>query len=206
MDIQAIHDHAVQVLAGKVPGTDRSAARALFAENAARGHVGSMVFLGIVLLDGVHGPQDIPAGVVWVRKAADAGHSEGEFLLGMSVTMAGLWLASHTSDAAAGAFGLSQQVYETLVVIFRVLAIGLGVVIGQALGGVLGIVLAFIAFNGRTTSTLGAGFTQLVFKFELSPGIIVTAIIVAVIIGLFGGMFPGIRAARQRPQLELASQ
>ncbi|HAJ47852.1 MAG TPA: hypothetical protein DCL54_14860 [Alphaproteobacteria bacterium] len=83
MDIQAIHDHAVQVLAGKVPGTDRSAARALFAENAARGHVGSMVFLGIVLLDGVHGPQDIPAGVVWVRKAADAGHSEGEFLLGM---------------------------------------------------------------------------------------------------------------------------
>ncbi|MCW5662578.1 MAG: MATE family efflux transporter [Piscinibacter sp.] len=69
------------------------------------------------------------------RLNAIAGPILGEFLLGMSVTMAGLWLASHTSDAAAGAFGLSQQVYETLVVIFRVLAIGLGVVIGQALGG-----------------------------------------------------------------------
>jgi hypothetical protein len=33
----------------------------------------------------------------------------GEFLLGISVAMAGLYLASHTSDAAAGAFGLAQQ-------------------------------------------------------------------------------------------------
>jgi putative ABC transport system permease protein len=76
----------------------------------------------------------------------------------------------------------------------------------SALGGVLGIVLALVAFAGRTTSTLGAGFTQLVFKFELSPGLIVSAIVVAIIIGLFGGFFPGIRAARQRAQLELASQ
>lgn len=68
------------------------------------------------------------------RLNAIAGPILGEFLLGMTVAMGGLWLASHTSDAAAGAFGLSQQVYESLVVIFRVLAIGLGVVIGQALG------------------------------------------------------------------------
>jgi len=59
----------------------------------------------------------------------------GEFLLGMSVAMAGLWLASHTSDAAAGTFGLSIQVLETLFVLFRVLAIGVGVVTTQALGG-----------------------------------------------------------------------
>lgn len=69
------------------------------------------------------------------RLNAIAGPILGEFLLGMSVAMAGLWLASHTSDAAAGAFGLANQVLETLFVIFRVLAIGLGVVITQALGG-----------------------------------------------------------------------
>lgn len=40
----------------------------------------------------------------------------GEFLLGISVAMAGLYLASHTSDAAAGAFGLAQQVQESLAV------------------------------------------------------------------------------------------
>ena len=72
--------------------------------------------------------------------------------------------------------------------------------------GALGLVIAFLAFNGRTTSTLGAGFTQLVFQFQLSPGIVVTAIATAMIIGFVGGLFPGIRAARQRPQLELAAQ
>ena len=69
------------------------------------------------------------------RLNAIAGPIFGEFLLGMSVGMAGLWLASTTSDAAAGAFGLAQQMLETLFVVFRVLAIGLGVVITQALGG-----------------------------------------------------------------------
>jgi putative ABC transport system permease protein len=76
----------------------------------------------------------------------------------------------------------------------------------SALGGALGIVLAYVAFNGRTTSTLGSGFTQLVFKFDLSLALIVGAIIVALFIGLVGGFLPGIRAARTRPQLELAAQ
>jgi putative ABC transport system permease protein len=74
------------------------------------------------------------------------------------------------------------------------------------IGGVLGLFLAFLAFNGRSTSTLGSGFTQLVFKFELSPQIMVSALIVALVIGVLGGFLPGIRAARQRPQLELAAQ
>jgi len=69
------------------------------------------------------------------RLNAIAGPILGEFLLGMTVAMAGLWLASHESDAAAGAFGLANQVMESLWVIFRVLAIGLGVVITQSLGG-----------------------------------------------------------------------
>lgn len=76
----------------------------------------------------------------------------------------------------------------------------------SAAGGALGILLAFVAFNGRTTSTLSAGFTQLVFQFQLSGGIVFAAIVMAIVIGLVGGFFPGIRAARQRPQLELAAQ
>ena len=58
----------------------------------------------------------------------------GELLLGMTVAFAGLYLASHTSVAAAGTFGLTQQVLEALFVIFRVLAIGLGIVVTQLLG------------------------------------------------------------------------
>lgn len=58
----------------------------------------------------------------------------GEFLLGMSVALGGLYLASHTSDGAAGSFGLVQQILETLFVVFRVLAIGVGVVVTRLLG------------------------------------------------------------------------
>jgi Na+-driven multidrug efflux pump len=68
------------------------------------------------------------------RLNAIAGPILGEFLLGMTVAMAGLWLASHTSDAAGAAFGLVAQIQEALSVLFRVLAIGLGVLIGQTLG------------------------------------------------------------------------
>jgi Na+-driven multidrug efflux pump len=64
-----------------------------------------------------------------------AGPILGEFLVGISVTMAALWMASQISDAAAGAFGMSQQVLESLFVLFRVLALGVGVTITQALGG-----------------------------------------------------------------------
>jgi putative MATE family efflux protein len=64
-----------------------------------------------------------------------AGPILGEFLIGISVAMAALWMASQISDAAAGAFGMSQQVLETLFGLYRVLAIGVGVTITQALGG-----------------------------------------------------------------------
>ena len=57
-----------------------------------------------------------------------------EFLLGMSVAMIGLWFASVTSDAAAGTLGVMQQLQETMVVLFRVLAIGVGVSVTQLLG------------------------------------------------------------------------
>jgi putative MATE family efflux protein len=69
------------------------------------------------------------------RLNAIAGPIFGEFLLANTVGILGLWLASHTSDGAAGSLGLANQVLETLYVVFRVLAIGMGVVITQMLGG-----------------------------------------------------------------------
>lgn len=70
-----------------------------------------------------------------LRLNAIAGPILGEFLLAMTVVTVGLWLASRTSDVAAGAFGLAQQTIESLAVLFRVLAIGIGAVVAQALGG-----------------------------------------------------------------------
>lgn len=121
MDIQAAHDHAVQVLAGKVPGMSRGAARALFAENAARGHLGSMVFLGIVLTDGVHGPQDIPQGVSWIRKAAAAGHIEAEFLMGMYLAE-GTGMAQDLEQAVVWLRRAANRGHEEATFIFAELA------------------------------------------------------------------------------------
>jgi putative ABC transport system permease protein len=64
----------------------------------------------------------------------------------------------------------------------------------------------YLFFNGMTTSTLGSGFTQVVFQLKMSPELVLQAVIMALIIGFIGGFFPGLRAASQRPQLELASQ
>lgn len=64
-----------------------------------------------------------------------AGPILGEFLLAYTVAIIGLWLASHASDGAAGSFALANQVLETLYVLYRVLAIGMGVAITQLLGG-----------------------------------------------------------------------
>jgi putative ABC transport system permease protein len=63
-------------------------------------------------------------------------------------------------------------------------------------GGLLGALLAFILFNGMTVSTLGGGFTQLVFQFRVTPDLVGTGAIIALAIGFLGGLFPAVRAAR----------
>lgn len=65
-----------------------------------------------------------------------------------------------------------------------------------AIGGLIGSCVTFLVFDGFTTSTLGASFTQVVFSFELSPALIGQGVGLALIVGLIGGLFPAIRAAR----------
>ena len=64
------------------------------------------------------------------------------------------------------------------------------------IGGIIGATATYLVFDGFSASTLGAGFTQVVFSFSLSPALIVQGALLAVMIGLAGGLFPAIRAAR----------
>ena len=57
-----------------------------------------------------------------------------ELLLGISVGLAGLWLASRSSDAASGAFALANNVQTTFFLLFRIISLGVSVVITQNLG------------------------------------------------------------------------
>jgi len=65
------------------------------------------------------------------------------------------------------------------------------------IGGALGAIIAYFAFNGFHTATVNwQTFSQVTFAFAVTPGLLVLGIIWATFIGLFGGLFPAVRAAR----------
>lgn len=63
------------------------------------------------------------------------------------------------------------------------------------IGGILGAAVVWLIFNGYTASTM-TGFTQVVFRFDVSPELMWTGIKWALAIGFIGGLFPAVRAAR----------
>lgn len=65
-----------------------------------------------------------------------------------------------------------------------------------AIGGVIGAVASYFLFNGVSASTLGGGFTQIVFSFSVTPAAMGNGIILALIVGFIGGFIPALRAAR----------
>jgi putative ABC transport system permease protein len=64
-------------------------------------------------------------------------------------------------------------------------------------GGVVGAVVAYVAFNGFHTSTVNwQSFSQVTFAFAVTPPLLMQGIVWAALIGLIGGLLPAIRAAR----------
>ena len=66
-----------------------------------------------------------------------------------------------------------------------------------AIGGLIGGIGAYFAFNGYQTSTMNfQTFSQVAFAFLVTPQLLITGLIYALIIGMIGGLLPAIRAAR----------
>ena len=65
------------------------------------------------------------------------------------------------------------------------------------IGGAAGALIAFLLFNNMAVSTLGANFTQIVFRFAVTPALVLEGLVIAVVIGMVGGFLPALRAARQ---------
>jgi putative ABC transport system permease protein len=64
-------------------------------------------------------------------------------------------------------------------------------------GGILGGLLAWIAFDGYQTATMNwQSFSQVAFAFAVTPSLLVQGVIYAGLMGLMGGFFPALRAAR----------
>jgi putative ABC transport system permease protein len=72
-------------------------------------------------------------------------------------------------------------------------------------GGAVGVLGAYLVFNGASASTLGDGFTQVVFDFSVGPAQMITGVVIALILGLVGGFFPALKAART-PLLRLGAE
>lgn len=70
-------------------------------------------------------------------------------------------------------------------------------VIIALLGGVLGCVIA-LPINGITTSTTNfQSFSEVAFRFRVTPQLMVVALVFSALLGVAGGFFPALRAARQ---------
>jgi putative ABC transport system permease protein len=71
-------------------------------------------------------------------------------------------------------------------------------------GALLAATVALCLFNGMSASTLGEGFTQVVFQFAVGPEQLMAGFMLALVLGVVGGVFPAVRAATA-PVLKLGA-
>ena len=75
-------------------------------------------------------------------------------------------------------------------------------VLGEALllsviGGSIGGLIAWAAFDGYQTATMNwQSFSQVAFAFAVTPALLLRGLLYAALMGFFGGLLPAIRAAR----------
>jgi putative ABC transport system permease protein len=117
------------------------------------------------------------------------------FIMALGATFAAL----NTMYAAVGT--RSREIATLRAIGFGgfpvVLSIMIESLVLALVGGLLGAALAYLLFNNMAVSTLGSNFTQVLFRFAVSPALVVDGLIIAVAIGMLGGLFPALRAARQ---------
>jgi putative ABC transport system permease protein len=114
--------------------------------------------------------------------------------------------------AVGAVFGALNTMYSAVaartreIATLRALGFGGGAVVVSLMleslllalvGGVIGGVLAYVAFNNFHTSTMNfQSFSQITFAFRVTPELLARGVAWAAVIGLIGGLFPAIRAAR----------
>jgi putative ABC transport system permease protein len=121
----------------------------------------------------------------------------GSFLAVM-MSVGAVFAAMNTMYAAVGA--RTREIGTLRVLGFRRRSVVLALLLEGAMlaliGGVLGCALAFY-WNGYTTATMGfETFSEIVFQFTVTPGLVVKGLVFAVAVGIIGTLLPAIRASR----------
>ena len=136
--------------------------------------------------------------------------AEQSKMLTLIITVLGSLVAALMAIGAV--FGALNTMYSAVsartreIATLRALGFGGGPVVVSVLaeslllaivGGIVGGVGAYLAFDGFRTSTLNwQSFSQVAFAFAVTPRLLVMGIFWALLVGLVGGLFPAIRAAR----------
>jgi putative ABC transport system permease protein len=124
------------------------------------------------------------------------------FLAGIVTTLMGLGAIFGALNTMYTAVAARAREIATLEAIgFRGLPILISVLIESmmlaVIGGAIGAIGAWIAFDGFQAATLNwQTFSQVAFAFDVNARLLVRGIVSAVFIGLIGGLFPAIRATR----------
>jgi putative ABC transport system permease protein len=99
-------------------------------------------------------------------------------------------VASRTREIAT----LRALGFQGLPVVISVLV---EAVLLSLIGGSIGGLLAYLAFDGYQTATMNwQSFSQVAFAFAVTPALLAQALMYATIMGVFGGLLPAWKAAR----------
>ncbi len=136
--------------------------------------------------------------------------AEQSTLMSNFITTFGVFIASMMALGAL--FAALNTMYGAVsartreIATLRALGFGAGPIIVSVLvesialallGGALGALGAYVAFDGLQTSTVNwQTFSQVTFAFAVTPGLVLSAMAGAAGLGLLGGVFPAFRAAR----------
>jgi putative ABC transport system permease protein len=114
------------------------------------------------------------------------------------MALGAMFAALNTMYAAVGS--RAREIATLRAIGFRGLPVVVSIMLESLIlafvGGLLGALAAYVLFNNMAVSTLGSNFTQVVFRFAVTPPLVVSGLIIAVVIGMIGGLLPALHAAR----------
>ena len=119
-------------------------------------------------------------------------------VLAIAMSIGAILAAMNTMYASVGA--RTREVGTLRVLGYRRRTILISFLIEGALlallGGILGCLLAW-PMNGMATGTMSFNnFSEVVFKFRITPQLVAEALLFSIALGVFGSLLPAIRAAR----------
>jgi putative ABC transport system permease protein len=112
-------------------------------------------------------------------------------MIGAMITMYGSIANRQREIGTLRALGFSRRG----ILLSFLLESSLLALVGGAFGAVCAIAMKAVTFSMVNFAT----FSEIVFRFEPTPGILVTSLLLGTSMGVVGGFFPAIRAARISP-------